>query len=126
MVDHWITNQRKQSGTSSPVQDTESISPTPAKKNLKIQTTVSKDKPRAIGSQKTLSQRYVSFYILWSKLIRYFTKIVQSSELFQHESGEIRMCLACSGFLAALELEDEKKRITVESRFLKPSFFRTS
>jgi len=62
MVDHWINNQRVQSGTSSPVQDAESVSPSPAKKNLKIQTTVTKDKPRTIGSQKTLSQRYVAFY----------------------------------------------------------------
>lgn len=58
MVDHWISNQRVQSGTSSPVQDAESISPSPTKKNLKIQTTVSKDKPRTIGSHKTLSQRF--------------------------------------------------------------------
>lgn len=65
MVDHWISNQRAQSETSSPVQDTESISPSPAKKNLKIQTTVSKDKPRPISSQKTLSQRYVTFFLLY-------------------------------------------------------------
>ena len=64
MVDHWISNQRVQSGTSSPVHETESISPSPARKNLKIQTTVSEDKPRKIGSQKTLSQRYVTFHFI--------------------------------------------------------------
>lgn len=64
MVDHWISNQRVQSGTSSPVLETESISPSPARKNLKIQTTVSEDKPRKIGNQKTLSQRYVALYFM--------------------------------------------------------------
>lgn len=58
MVDHWITNQRAQSGTSSPVRETESITPPAAKKNLKIQTTVSKDKPQTTSSHKTLSQRF--------------------------------------------------------------------
>ena len=79
MVDHWITNQRAQSGTSSPVRETESITPPAAKKNLKIQTTVSKDKPQTTSSHKTLSQRCVAFfYILWWKLIRYFTNIFKA------------------------------------------------
>ena len=57
MVDHWISKQRAQSGTSSPVRDAELSSPLPAKKKLKIQTVVSEDKPQTISSQKTLSER---------------------------------------------------------------------
>lgn len=67
MVDHWITNQRAQSGTSSPVRETESITPPAAKKNLKIQTTVSKDKPQTTGSHKTLSQRCFAFFIFYGE-----------------------------------------------------------
>lgn len=58
MVDHWISSQRSESGTSSPVRDAES-SPSPNKKKLTIQTVVP-DKPEPTKTQKTLSERYVS------------------------------------------------------------------
>lgn len=57
MVDHWISSQRAESGTSSPVRDATS-SPSPTKKRLTIQTVVP-DKPQPIRKQKTLSERWV-------------------------------------------------------------------
>nr|XP_058957349.1 uncharacterized protein C19orf47-like [Pocillopora verrucosa] len=61
MVDHWINNQKAQSGTSSPVRDPQpslSQSPAPPKKNLKIEAATSQEKPQATGGQKTLSERF--------------------------------------------------------------------
>ena len=111
MVDHWITNQRAQSGTSSPVRETESITPPAAKKNLKIQTTVSKDKPQTTSSHKTLSQRCVAFFIFYGESWSGISPIFSKQWIFQNESGEIPMCLACSGVLSALELANESQRI---------------
>ena len=65
MVDHWINNQKAQSGTSSPVRDPQpspSQSPAPPKKNLKIEAAMLQEKPQAIGGQKTLSERYASYF----------------------------------------------------------------
>ena len=65
MVDHWINNQKAQSGTSSPVRDPQpspSQSPAPPKKNLKIEAATSQEKPQATGGQKTLSERYASYF----------------------------------------------------------------
>ena len=65
MVDHWINNQKAQSGTSSPVRDPESSSsPSPVRKNLKIEAVMSQEKPKATGGQKTLSERYESVLLL--------------------------------------------------------------
>ena len=89
MVDHWITNQRAQSGTSSPVRETESITPPAAKKNLKIQTTVSKDKPQTTSSHKTLSQRCVAFLYFLVKVHQVFHQYFQSSEVFKMNLGKL-------------------------------------
>ena len=65
MVDHWINNQKAQSGTSSPVRDPQpspSQSPAPPKKNLKIEAAISQEKPQPTGGQKTLSERYASYF----------------------------------------------------------------
>ena len=65
MVDHWINNQKAQSGTSSPVRDPQpspSQSPAPPKKNLKIEAAMSQEKPQPTGGQKTLSERYASYF----------------------------------------------------------------
>lgn len=65
MVDHWINNQKAQSGTSSPVRDPQpspSQSPAPPKKNLKIEAAMLQEKPQATGGQKTLSERYASYF----------------------------------------------------------------
>lgn len=65
MVDHWINNQKAQSGTSSPVRDPQpspSQSPAPPKKNLKIEAAMLQEKPQPTGGQKTLSERYASYF----------------------------------------------------------------
>ena len=65
MVDHWINNQKAQSGTSSPVRDPQpspSQSPAPPKKNLKIEAAMLQEIPKPTGGQKTLSERYASYF----------------------------------------------------------------
>lgn len=56
MVDHWISSQRSDNGTSSPVPGAIE-SPSPIKKRLTIQTVVP-DKPQPVKGQKTLSERF--------------------------------------------------------------------
>lgn len=64
MVDHWMNKQKLESGSTSPAHDPES-SPSPSKKKLTIHTVVS-DKPQPARSQKTLSERCVSYIVMFS------------------------------------------------------------
>lgn len=82
MVDHWMSSKKSENGKSSPVEAaTATGTPSPTKKRLTIQTTVS-DEPQPIKSQKSLSERFSekSVKVIPGKQLKVKSKVEKEKE----------------------------------------------